>query len=126
MLFAFNVGREVGPPQERWDSVLDYLHAEGVALVDFLDEVEALRDLAKAGVVAVEVGGVFAVVDDEELRAASVSACMGHAQHTFVVELVVSVELAVDGVARSSAADALRHPPWATNPGITRWNFRPS
>ena len=53
-------------------------------------------------------GGVLAVVDDEELGAACVSACVGHAQHALVVELVFSVELAVDGVAGSSAADALR------------------
>lgn len=108
MLFAFNVGGELGPLQGGRDSVLNHLHAEGVALVDFLDEVEALRDLSKAGVVAVKVGGVFAVVDDEELGAAGVAACVGHAQYTLVVKLVFPVELAVDGVARSSTADALR------------------
>ena len=98
-------------------SVLDDLHAEGVALADFLDEVEALRHLSKARVVAVEVGGVLTVVDDEELGASGVSACVGHAQHTFVVVLVVAVKLAVDGVSRSTTSNALRastlgHKPW--------------
>ena len=99
------------------DSVLNYLHTEGVALVDLFDEVEALGDLAKAGVVAVEVGGVLTVVNDEELGAASVSACVGHAQHPLVMKLVLTVELAVDGVARSAAADALRTPTLGHKPG---------
>lgn len=112
MLFSLDAAE----PREG-DSVLDHLHAESVALVDLLNEVEAFRDLAKAGVVAVEVGGVFTVVDDEELRASSVSACVGHAEHALVVELVVSVELAVDGVARSSAPDALRTSTLGHKPG---------
>ena len=99
------------------ESTLDNLHAEGVALVDLLNEVEAFCDFAKAGVVAVEVGGVLAVVDDEELGAAGVSACVGHAQHALVVVLVVAVELAVDGVSRSATADALRTPTLGDKPG---------
>ena len=82
------------------------------------DEVEAF---CQTRVVAVEVCGVLAVVDDEELGTACVSACVGHAQHTFVVELVVSVEFAVDGVGVLRCrclADI--HPD--LNPGMTRWN----
>ena len=99
------------------DSVFDDFHAEGVALADLLDEVEAFRHLAKTRVVAVEVCGVLTVVDDEKLRAACVSACVGHAQHALVVVLVLPIELAVDGVPRSTASNALRaptlgHKPW--------------
>ena len=47
---------------------------------DLLNEVNPFCDLAKAGVAAVEVGGVLAVVDDEELRAAGVAGLRGHAQ----------------------------------------------
>ena len=92
-------------------------HAEGVALGDFLHEVEALGDLAEARVVAVEVRRVLPVVHDEELRASGVAAGVGHAQHPFVVVLVVPVQLAVDGVPGSAAANALgasalRHEAW--------------
>ena len=71
-------------------------------------------------VVAIQVRRVLAVVHDEELRASRVAAGVGHAQHPFVVVLVVPVQLAVDGVPGSATADALGHPPCATNPGITR------
>ena len=84
------------------------LHAEGVALVDLFYDVQPLSDLPKTRVVAVEVRGVFAVVDDEELRASSVASSVGHAEHAFFVVLIVAIEFAVNRVTGPSAADALR------------------
>ena len=83
------------------------LDTEGVTLGDFLHEVESFSDFAEARVVAVEVRGVLPVVHDEELRASGVPSGVGHAQHPFVVVLVVPVQLAVDGVPGSAASDAL-------------------
>ena len=86
---------------------VDNLHPERVALLDPFDEVESVHNLAEAGVVAVEVGRGSAVVNDEELAAAGIAPRVRHAQHAFVVELVVAVELAVDGVSGAAVADAV-------------------
>ena len=91
-------------------------HTEGVALIDFFDDVEAFRHFAKTRVVAVQVCGVLAVVDDEELGPAGVSACMGHAEHTFVVILVLAIKFAVDGVAWTSTANSLGASPLGNEP----------
>ena len=106
-------------------SVVDDLNAEGVALVDLFHNVDALSNLPKAGVVAVEVCGVFAVVDNEELRSSSVSACMGHAEHTLVVVLVVAIKLAINGVSGASASDALRTPSLSNKPWNDPVEFQP-
>ena len=66
-------------------------------MVDLLHDVQPLSDLPKTRVVAVEVRGVLAAVDDEGLRAPSVASRVGHAEHAFVVVLVVAVEFAVNG-----------------------------
>ena len=70
-----------------------------------------LSDLSKTRVVAVEVRGVFAVVDDEELRAPSVASSVGHAEYAFVVVLVVAIEFAVNRVIGPSAR-CPGQPPW--------------
>ena len=87
-------------------------------MVDLFHDVQPLRDLPKTRVVAVEVRCVFAVVDDEELRASSVSSSVGHAEHAFVMVLVVAVELAVNRVTWPSASDALR----TTSLGHKSWD----
>nr|GFC12928.1 hypothetical protein [Tanacetum cinerariifolium] len=53
---------------------------------------------------AVEVGGILAVVHDEELRAAGIFAGVGHAQHAPVVVLVVAAGFALDFVAGAAGA----------------------
>ena len=60
--------------------------------------------------ISVEVRCVFTIMHDKKLRSAGVSASMGHAQHTFVVVLVVPIEFAVNGVPWSPIADAVRAP----------------
>lgn len=93
------------------------VHAKGVSLLDFVDDVQAIHHLAEARVVSVEVRCILPVVHDEELRPAGVSASVCHAQHALVVVLVVPIQFAVNGVPRPSIADAVRasslgHKPW--------------
>lgn len=58
-----------------------------VAGADVVNHIQALDNLAEAGVNSVEVLGVLAVVADEKLRATRIFAPMGHRKHTPVVVL---------------------------------------
>jgi len=91
-------------------------HTEGVALIDFFDDVEPFRHLAKAGVIAVQMSRVLTVVDNEELRAACVPTRVGHAEHPFVMVLVFPIKFAVDGVAWTSTANSLGASPLGNKP----------
>ena len=77
-----------------------------VAGTDVVDDIEALDNLAEAGVHAVEVLGVLAVVADEELRAAGILATVGHRHYAAVVVLAWGRGLALDSPARTAGTIA--------------------
>src|SRR5690606_41172826 len=56
---------------------------------DLVHDVDAFHYLAEAGVVSVQVLGVFPAVADEELGSARISSCMRHGQYASVMVLVV-------------------------------------
>ena len=98
----------------------DVLHALGLGRLvvivalhggDGVHDVETLRDLAEGGVLAVEVRRL--VVHDEELASGAVRRHSArHGEHAAVVLQVifeaVAGKLALDGVARTAGADAVR------------------
>ena len=94
----------------RWKNLLlDNRNRENqVAGADVVDDIEAFDNLAEAGVNAVEVLGVLAVVTDEELRAAGVLAAVGHRHYAAVVVLAWGRGLALDSPARATGTIAQR------------------
>lgn len=77
-----------------------------VALLDGVDNIEAVDDAAETGVDAIEMLGIGAVVADEELAAAGVLASMSHGQDATVVVLLRCIGLAFDAIARAASANA--------------------
>lgn len=49
-----------------------------VSSLDLVDDVYSFYDFPEAGMVSVEVLGVFPIMADKELRATCVSSCMRH------------------------------------------------
>ncbi len=85
--------------------LLDNCNRENqVAGADVVDDIEALDDLAEAGVYAVEVLGVLAIVADEELRAAGVLTSVSHRHNAAIVVLAWGRGLALDTPARAAGA----------------------
>jgi hypothetical protein len=78
-----------------------------VAGADIVDNIQALDNLAKAGVYAIEVLGVHTIVADKELRATSVRTTVCHRQHATVVVLTLGTGLAGDSPARTACAITL-------------------
>ena len=60
-----------------------------VARADVVNHIQTLYNLTEAGVHAVEVLCVLAVVADEELRATSILASVSHRHHATVVVLTL-------------------------------------
>ena len=79
-----------------------------VAWVDVVNNVNTLNHLAEAGVYAVKVLCVGAVVADEELRAAGIFAAVRHREYATVVVLTLGRGLALDGPAWATCAIADR------------------
>lgn len=87
--------------------LFDYFDAlDKVAGIDIIDYVEPFDHLAEAGVHAVEMLSVGAVVADEELAAACVFACMGHGEYAAVVILFFGLGFAFDMPAGAAGAYA--------------------
>ena len=87
---------------------LDCNREDKVARADIVDNILALHHLAKAGVNAVKVLGVAAVVADEELRATGILATMRHREHTSVVVLTLCIGLARNSPTRTTCTVADR------------------
>lgn len=81
-----------------------------VALANRIDYFQAFDDLAEAGMVSVQMGGIVPTMADEKLRTTRVSSGMGHGQYTPVVVLITACEFTVDFVAWTARAVAL----WTT------------
>src|SRR5690606_19020525 len=68
---------------------------------------ESFYYFAENGVFAIEVACRFTRVADEELRAAGVTAGMGHGKNTTVVVLVVAVEFTLDRVSGATVSNTV-------------------
>ena len=87
-------------------------------MLNLFDQVNSFRDLPETRVVSVEVCRGFSAVNDEELAASRIASRMGHAQYAEVVELVFTIQFAIDLIPRSTAANAL----WAAALGNKAWD----
>ena len=77
-----------------------------IPLLDPINQIHITDHFSKNGMVAVEVGCVFAIMTDEELRSAGIATRMGHRQHATVMDLLGSGEFAWDFVAWSAGSGA--------------------
>ena len=89
------------------ESVLDDLDRKRIALRYLHNDVQSFSHLAETGVVAIQMRRRFAAVNNEELGSTGVASGVRHGQHAQIVVLVVTVQFAVDGVARTAVADAV-------------------
>ena len=105
-------------------SAFDDFDAKGIPLVDLVNDIQPFSNLPKTRLVPVVVGGVFTAVHNEKLRPSGVASSMGHAEDPFVVVLIFSIQLTVDGIARPTASDALRTPTLGDKPGDDTVEFQ--
>lgn len=105
-------------------SAFDDLDPKGISLVDLVNDVQPFSNLPKTRVVPVQVGGVFTAMHKEKLRSPGVASSMRHAEHPFVVVLIFSIQLTVDGVARPPASNALGTTSLGNKPGDDTMEFQ--
>jgi len=89
-------------------SILEHDFGDLVTRANRVDDFESLHNLAEAGVVAVEVRGVLAAVAHEELRTTRIATGVRHREDAAIVTLVAAAHFALDLVARTTGAGALR------------------
>jgi hypothetical protein len=79
-----------------------------IAWADIVNYIHTLDNLAKAGVNAIEVLGIAAVVADEELRTSGILASVCHREDATVVILTLGIGLTRDCPTRTTCAIADR------------------
>lgn len=79
-----------------------------VTLSDLIDNIKTFHNLAKTGMVSVQVPCVFSVVADEKLGTSRISTSMSHGQYSSVMILVISSKFTINFVARTSCTVANR------------------
>src|SRR5260221_4713403 len=87
-------------------SVVEADRLDVMALLDRMQDIEAVDDAAKHGMEAVEMWLRFQ--DQEELRATGIAAGMGHAERSFQMLMGIAVGLAGNAPARTAGAGAVR------------------
>ena len=83
-------------------SVREFDRDDLVASLDLIDDLNARRHFAEAGVLAIKMRSAFAAMANKELRATRVFARVRHRKHSAVVPLVCARSLALDLVTRST------------------------
>ena len=79
-----------------------------ITLTDLINGLYTFHNLAKAGMVAVEVRCVVPTVTNKKLRSSGISSGMGHRENTPVVVLVVAIQFTINGVTGSTCACSVR------------------
>ena len=74
-----------------------------VTLLNLVDHVQTVNHFAKNRMVAVEVGGILAVVADEKLRTARIPSPVSHRKNPPIVVLVFAGKFTINGVAWSAS-----------------------
>src|SRR5690606_14255152 len=95
----------------------DFLH--NVACANCIDHIKPFYDLAKNGVVSIEVFGVLAVMANKELGSSCIAAGMCHRQYATIVILIVACQLAVNGISGATISNSVR----ATTLNNEVWNY---
>jgi hypothetical protein len=87
----------------------DFVHL--IALTDGINYIQTLHNPAEAGMIAVEVCGIFPAVANEKLGTAGIAAGMCHGQHATVMKLIASREFAINLITRATGSGTM----WATS-----------
>ena len=91
-------------------SVREFDRDDLVASLDLIDDLNARRHFAEAGVLAIKMRSAFAAMANKELRATRVFARVRHRKHAAIVMLISTTCFAIDLPTRSARSAAS----WAT------------